>query len=47
MRTESIPPTSSKIYHLDFYILALGIGPDLKKLLLSEPYVHQAAESSS
>lgn len=32
MKTESIPSTLSKIYHLDFYILALGTGPDLKKI---------------
>lgn len=44
MKTESIPSTLSKIYHLDFYILALGTGPDLKKLLPSKPYVHQGAE---
>ena len=46
MKTESIPSTLSKIYHLDFYILALGTGPDLKKLLPSKPYVHQAEECS-
>lgn len=46
MRTELIPPTLSKIYNLDFYILVLDTGPDLKKLLPSKPYVHQAAECS-